>query len=184
MPLYVNHLEIFIWNWTSAETWPLSGFRSSVLSVRGPLPTGASSAQDPQGSRIRRSREGGAGRLGRVRGRRAAQSPQWCRSLPAAAGGTRGRRGASRKPLRRVGVGAFVVGVQSLSEAATGGHGPSPRTLCKARGRRRPPASALLRAGSRRRRPAAWTRQRARRRRRSGAWPGPQGGAIRTRAYL
>lgn len=38
-----------------------------MLSVRRPLPTGASSAQDPQGSRIRRSREGGAGRLGRVR---------------------------------------------------------------------------------------------------------------------
>lgn len=77
--------------------------------------------------------------------------------------------GASPKPLRRVGVGAFVVCVLPLSAVATWGHRPSLRTLCKARSRRRPPASAPPGASSQRRR-AAWPRQRARRRRRrSGA---------------
>lgn len=38
-------------------------------------------------------RQRGARGAGGMQGRRAAPSPQWCRSLPAAAGGTRGRRG-------------------------------------------------------------------------------------------
>lgn len=50
--------------------------------------------------------------------------------------------GASPKPLRRVGVGAFVVCVLPLSAVATWGHRPSLRTLCKARSRRRPPERA------------------------------------------